>query len=684
MRSTRWLPFVSLGVLASALSGCPPSAEVKPPPAPAIVQPITPPAPPAPAIVHGDLPAAAQHLSAEYTIGFVAIERLDSLARLMLDPKKPTARTRKRGRPRTFIEKLRSFKDFDPTIAESWRSIGFDPTVGAGFAFDVRVSGPLLFAQITDRAAAIAALARLGLHIEVGIEADGITSLRVDHEPMLLGQRDGLTFVLAGLDAEAQRDAFAHVLKPDAPIAGLDRFIRAFGDGQRAPWLSAYVDTPATVPMGAEVEGLFKFYTDRFAQIAITVSADQTSLRVMADASARSALGDVFRVDAAVPDFARHIAGDDGVLRADLNLSRVLDGLTALLPASARGARAGLARLPDHVQAASGASLPQLAAALTGHFALDGQWDGDRLPVLLAGVKDAQAVDAMLPLIGKRLRSLGARVALDAIDDRDTYLVDFTEDSPFAKATGATAFAMARTDSILAIGALPQVRAAFAQTTSGLPSRAASLVNAAHPLLVLGQPQPASESASPLMTRFLTPRMVDGFVFGDLTLDDRGLRMSGDATVTAAGGILAAVAVPAFMKYVRRSKTNEALTGTAALAAASGRAANAATARGERARFPASAPLTPKTPACKDGQRRRHVPDAKTWSHPTWRALGFSVREPFLYQYEYVSDGASFTARAIGDLDCDGVTATFERTGRIDADGILRLAEDPVSVEPLE
>jgi hypothetical protein len=82
-------------------------------------------------------------------------------------------------------------------------------------------------------------------------------------------------------------------------------------------------------------------------------------------------------------------------------------------------------------------------------------------------------------------------------------------------------------------------------------------------------------------------------------------------------------------------------------------------------RFPPNAPLTPATTACKDGKPVKHEPTSEMWSHPAWRALRFSVDDPFWYQYQFVSDGEGFTARAIGDLDCDGVLSTFERVGRL-------------------
>ena len=47
------------------------------------------------------------------------------------------------------------------------------------------------------------------------------------------------------------------------------------------------------------------------------------------------------------------------------------------------------------------------------------------------------------------------------------------------------------------------------------------------------------------------------------------------------------------------------------------------------------------------------------------------MSDPHYYSYEYVSEGtgtsARFTARAVGDLDCDGVLSTFERVGAVDA-----------------
>ncbi len=48
--------------------------------------------------------------------------------------------------------------------------------------------------------------------------------------------------------------------------------------------------------------------------------------------------------------------------------------------------------------------------------------------------------------------------------------------------------------------------------------------------------------------------------------------------------------------------------------------------------------------------------------------------EPHYYQYTFHTTGLSnkslYTARAIGDLDCDKVYSTFELRGHIDGDGV--------------
>jgi hypothetical protein len=76
---------------------------------------------------------------------------------------------------------------------------------------------------------------------------------------------------------------------------------------------------------------------------------------------------------------------------------------------------------------------------------------------------------------------------------------------------------------------------------------------------------------------------------------------------------------------------------------------------------------TPSTPCCDSGRSdRKCAPDRYAWDTGVWRELDFSIDEPHLFQYSYQTlNEVTFSAKAIGDLDCDGVTIEYELSGTI-------------------
>jgi type IV pilus assembly protein PilA len=150
--------------------------------------------------------------------------------------------------------------------------------------------------------------------------------------------------------------------------------------------------------------------------------------------------------------------------------------------------------------------------------------------------------------------------------------------------------------------------------------------------------------------------------------------------VVAIIGILAAVAIPAFMKYIRRSKTIEATMNLRKLFDSS-----VSYYEGEHADssggilpkqfvmsgFP-SGP-TPAANSCCGQTGDKCKPQPSTWSGiDGWSALNFSIDDPFYYWYFYsatgIETGAAFQAYAYGNLDCDNTYSTFMRTGSVLAD----------------
>lgn len=90
---------------------------------------------------------------------------------------------------------------------------------------------------------------------------------------------------------------------------------------------------------------------------------------------------------------------------------------------------------------------------------------------------------------------------------------------------------------------------------------------------------------------------------------------------------------------------------------------------GETGKFPVgSAPLTPATDCCA-GSGGRCQPDPQAWTAGPWPALEFSMDDPHRYRYSYEStDGTTFTATAVGDLDCNGKSQTVTLKGSIGSD----------------
>lgn len=141
--------------------------------------------------------------------------------------------------------------------------------------------------------------------------------------------------------------------------------------------------------------------------------------------------------------------------------------------------------------------------------------------------------------------------------------------------------------------------------------------------------------------------------------------------VVAILGILAAVAVPAFLKYTKRSKTSEATMNLRKLydGSVTRFSMQYASDSGEvfGHGFPCNIPLTPVAPP---GTTKVTTNEA-TWNSLGWSSLSFAVTDPHLYAYQYngncqLNNDAQFTASAFGDLDGDSVWSTFVRFGAVD------------------
>ncbi len=156
----------------------------------------------------------------------------------------------------------------------------------------------------------------------------------------------------------------------------------------------------------------------------------------------------------------------------------------------------------------------------------------------------------------------------------------------------------------------------------------------------------------------------------------RGFTLIELMIVVAIIGILAAVAIPAFLDYMKKGKRSEAEVNLGAIqkGAKSGYFEDSMfpdpTATGVGGSY---AGVTPAATCCGVTAQNRCTVDIDQWRSGDsaapyeWDLLNFSVDEQHYFRYQYTASGngdtSVYTAYAIGDLDCDGEDMSYTVLG---------------------
>jgi type II secretory pathway pseudopilin PulG len=151
-------------------------------------------------------------------------------------------------------------------------------------------------------------------------------------------------------------------------------------------------------------------------------------------------------------------------------------------------------------------------------------------------------------------------------------------------------------------------------------------------------------------------------------------------------GVLAATAVPAFVKYTRKAKTTEARAAVRKMYDGARqyytdpRYGDATTMQPLQAEYPHinvigwMGPFSDPNCCAAGGNNEKCEPYPIAWDVPVFVNIHFGMPESHYYAYWFRSDQLvfpyydSFYSRAVGDLDCDGSFSSFTMLATVNSD----------------
>ncbi len=469
-------------------------------------------------------------------------------------------------------EKRKAKLGFDPLTEEGWRSVGLDIKAGlslVGNPFSLEAGVPLMLFKVLDKEKALKLLrTKTGEEAKLSDERKQSALLSLGEEQLLLGQMGPYTLLFPLLNPDQlpkQRKEFEAFLSQSGPRLSEAPLFRKALEG-RAGTFFGFLDIDALVKLllkreaiNSEFEADFKFYSQRFPGLGL----QRSGLRILASQEGLSALRKMFVPPKKAPSFSKHIpARGWAALRFSVNIKQFFTGLGELYPPSQEISKGNFLLGSNLLPMMLGVSYAELASAFSGHAVLalrlpkDLKGGAPRVEdtLLMLGLgapkKSAQLLDSLLERTGPQLSGLQAQ---------EFELVGY-KGKQFS--LEGQQFYLLLGEEILYASLSKELLKLALENREPLNAQAAEAMDGAHFLaevvdIAAVETLLKATGGAPDLSQFWKE---SHFVLS-AQIDTEGIFLEaqgGDLEVGALFGALSAVAIPAFLKYERRTKEAEA------------------------------------------------------------------------------------------------------------------------------
>jgi Protein of unknown function (DUF3352) len=360
-----------------------------------------------------NFPKITRAMSAKHTIGFFDLGNLPKLVNQQLSELKKNSKNKDQKLEYGLGQAIEK-AGFDLFTEKGWKSIGIGLEGGLGIYSDDRlIRSPILLAQIDDELKLRAWVEKI-FKSKSKIIGDGdIKTLKLKDKMFLYGKKGNLTLITMG---DANKTDFTKILKDSGPNVASRRLLKQIFKGiPKGPKASSFLSMSnlvKLVPQEPLIRKMLKFYTNLFPAMGYYFNQQSNSFRLSASKKGVDVLKKLFVPKQKPPAFSNMIAIKGwGAIRISVNLKEVFKGMEGLIPpGSPPNSKMAIQQTVTVISTSIGMNWSTFSDTFSGQVVLAGDVVNgiDKLKskknpewLVLAGVKNRKNIDGFFKSLTK-------------------------------------------------------------------------------------------------------------------------------------------------------------------------------------------------------------------------------------------------------------------------------------------